>query len=440
MALNDGTQLYLYLFLPAGVPLDRLSGLEIFEGPDPAFWCANDYAVVHVEVRGTRYSDGILPVFGYQEAEYGAEFVTWLSKQQWRNGKVALTGLAALAPWEGFCDAYQRHFAQGGIPFPGYHHNIKEWIIVPTYTVASWTNPVHTPESTPKWLRVHNGMEWPDYYDYNSTRDSLRFFDYYLKRKVENDWTVTRRVRLSAFSPRLDSLPDTVNRAEVDFPLPRTRYTKYFLHDHNLSLAPPTTKGSMSYDSGSGAAVFEFQMPVGCETTGYFMAHLVVSTVDHDEMDMFVRIDQFLQDKYRKGNIPVQPPNAVMKGFLKFCHDWGVGMNHLGTAFNWGPDGQMRGSFALGKSEELSKIAEPYYTYDKKIPFNKGDGRALDIALRPYGMYIQVSSIVNLIFRKALERFQLANIEPHLTDNKGMHAIHVGWRGQDSSYILVPHV
>lgn len=101
----------------AGVPKHWVSGLQKWEGPDPAFWCAHEYAVVNVDSRGAYASEGVLFMFGYQEAEDGAQFITWVSQQAWCNGKVALTGnswlsicqwtigslrpegLAALAPW-----------------------------------------------------------------------------------------------------------------------------------------------------------------------------------------------------------------------------------------------------------------------------------------------------------------------------------------------------
>jgi putative CocE/NonD family hydrolase len=102
----------------AGVPREWLSGLEKWEGPDPAFWCAEGYAVINVDTRGAFSSEGKLLIFGHQEAQDGAEFITWVSEQAWCNGKVALTGnswlamaqwkigslrpkgLAALAPWD----------------------------------------------------------------------------------------------------------------------------------------------------------------------------------------------------------------------------------------------------------------------------------------------------------------------------------------------------
>lgn len=91
------------------------------KGPDPAFWCAEGYAIVNVDTRGAYTLEGDLLIMGHQEAQDGAEFLTWLSEQPWCNGKVGLTGnswlalsqwkigslrptgLAALAPWYVLC-------------------------------------------------------------------------------------------------------------------------------------------------------------------------------------------------------------------------------------------------------------------------------------------------------------------------------------------------
>ena len=51
--------------------------------------------------------------------------------------------------------------------------------------------------STEKWLRIHNGQEWPDYYDEANVEDLRRFFDHYLKG-MDNGWEQTPRVRVSA--------------------------------------------------------------------------------------------------------------------------------------------------------------------------------------------------------------------------------------------------
>lgn len=41
-----------------GIPVDRLSGFECFEGPDPAEWNAHGYAVAQVDARGIFHSEG----------------------------------------------------------------------------------------------------------------------------------------------------------------------------------------------------------------------------------------------------------------------------------------------------------------------------------------------------------------------------------------------
>ncbi|KAL1617619.1 hypothetical protein SLS56_010884 [Neofusicoccum ribis] len=336
----------------AGVPLHWLSGLQKWEGPDPAFWCQHGYAVVNVDTRGAYTSEGDLLIMGYQEAQDGAEFITWLSKQPWCNGKVGLTGnswlalaqwkigslrpegLAALAPWEGLEDCYRDDLCMGGIPFPAFNKSIadtfasrgkledmaaaleksplwnsywedkkghSEWINVPTYVVASWTNPIHTPgtlrayskipESVPKWLRVHNSMEWPDYYEDHSQRDLKRFFDYTLKGDHDNGWASTPKVRLSVLHFGLSDLGDTVNRPETDWPLQRTKYrTLYLGSDGRLSQRMEGSEGSVCYDSGNGRAEFRWTLPEEVETTGHFLVRLVMSCPSHNDMDIFVQV------------------------------------------------------------------------------------------------------------------------------------------------------
>lgn len=282
-----------------------------------------------------------------------------------------------------------------------------EWINVPTYVVASWTNAVHTPgtfkgfsllhPTVPKWLRVHNKMEWPDYYDDNSQRDLKRFFDYYL-HGVENGWTSTPTVRLSVLHMGLKDRVDTINRPESEFPLERTKYTKYFLHTDKTLSMDPYTAGEVSYNAVSGEkCIFTMQMPSSCETTGYFMAHLVMSSAtNHHELDVFVQVENLNSKKRRQGTMCLNPQGVVPKTVLKLVHDWQIGLGTVGMAFHWGPDGQLRASHALGR-EENSRPAEPEYMLKEKKPLTKGEVQALDIPMRPYGMFWEVSFTKHLL-------------------------------------------
>ncbi|KAJ5588514.1 hypothetical protein N7537_011192 [Penicillium hordei] len=444
----------------AGVPKEWLSGLEKWEGPDPAFWCAEGYAVINVDTRGAFTSEGKLLIFGHQEAQDGAEFVTWVSEQTWCNSKVALTGnswlamaqwkigslrpkgLAALAPWEGLQDQYRDTLCQGGIPSSNFHDSIVEpfasyseledlsttlkktgglwnpyWedkrsnpdqINVPTYVVSSWTNPVHTPgtfrafgmipDSTPKWLRVHNSQEWPDYYADSSTRDLKRFFDHYLKGHIENGWLATPKIRLSILNLGLSGLDDTVNRPELEWPLARTRYEKLYLSSNGemCSFTQQQEPSMANYNSASGKVTFRYVISEGMETTGYFVARLVVSCPSHSDMDLFVQVC-CLDEKtfYRRGVMTIRPNNLVVLRLLKLLHDWHFGLSKVGMLFHWGPAGQMRVSHSTQKSR-TSVPFEPIYEHTKEIPLVKGEKRVVEIPLRPYGMYWKKGTIMEL--------------------------------------------
>lgn len=128
------------LFELLGIDQSRLSGLGKFEGPDPAFWCANGYAICNPDARGAFHSEGDIYATGQQEGQDCADLIEWLAAQEWCNGKIGMSGnsylavaqwfaaaeqpphLAAIAPWEGWSDTYRDLVVRGGMPdlsFPG---------------------------------------------------------------------------------------------------------------------------------------------------------------------------------------------------------------------------------------------------------------------------------------------------------------------------------
>lgn len=108
-----------------------LSGLEKFEGLDPADWCPRGYAIISVDTRGSGNSDGHIVVQGAQEAEDGYDVVEAVAKMEWCNGNVGMAGnsylaisqwfvaatqppsLKAIAPWEGLSDMYREQMCRG---------------------------------------------------------------------------------------------------------------------------------------------------------------------------------------------------------------------------------------------------------------------------------------------------------------------------------------
>jgi len=135
---GTGPQPLVVMGLGGGPRPEWVSGLQKFEGPDPAEWVAHGYAIVNPDPRGVFMSEGNHLHFGEQEGKDGAALIEWVASQDWSNGRVATQGnswlgimqwfiaaqrpphLAAIAPWEGFPHTYRDHLAIGGIPFPGF--------------------------------------------------------------------------------------------------------------------------------------------------------------------------------------------------------------------------------------------------------------------------------------------------------------------------------
>lgn len=341
----------------AGVPLDATSGLEKFEGPDPAYWVAHGYAIVNVDKRGAYMSEGDLLYWGHEDALDGCDVIEWIASRDWCNGKVGMSGnswltvsqwfiaaekpehLAAIAPWEGFCDHYRESGTRGGIPAPEFSEMIAEtfssahgmledqprmiveepfmcdyWedkaarvenIEISAYVVASYTNSVHTHgtfagyrrmASKEKWLRVHNTQEWYDYYTPENVEDLRKFFDHYLKG-IDNGWENTPRVRLSVLNSGGE---DIVGREEEEFPLARTVYHRLYLFasDSLLQDTLPAGQACSVYDCGAGDSQVSFRycMEEPTEICGYMKLHLWVSALDNDDMDLAVRVEKLSKD------------------------------------------------------------------------------------------------------------------------------------------------
>ena len=63
---SSGLRVLAHLPWGLGIPRDTLSGLERFEGPDPAEFVPRGYAVVNVDARGSGNSDGDVVIMGQQ--------------------------------------------------------------------------------------------------------------------------------------------------------------------------------------------------------------------------------------------------------------------------------------------------------------------------------------------------------------------------------------
>lgn len=119
-----------------GVP--PVSSMAKFEGPDPAYWCKQGYAVINMDPRGVGNSEGNILQFCSGEGRDAYDLIEWVAGQDWCNGKVGMSGnswlaiaqwyaaaerpphLAVIAPWEGFDDMYRDSLCIGGVPEVGF--------------------------------------------------------------------------------------------------------------------------------------------------------------------------------------------------------------------------------------------------------------------------------------------------------------------------------
>lgn len=413
----------------SGVPLSATSGLEKFEGPDPAYWVAHGYAIVNPDKRGAYMSEGNLLYWGHEDALDGCDVIEWIASQPWSNGKVGMSGnswltvsqwfiaaerpehLVAIAPWEGFCDHYRESGTRGGIPAPEFPEMIAEtfasahgmledqprmiverpfmcdyWedkaarvenIEIPAYVVASYTNSVHTHgsfagfrrmASKEKWLRVHNTSEWFDYYTPENVEDLRRFFDHYLKG-IDNGWEQTPRVRLSVLNP---GGTDIVGRTEEEFPLARTQYRKLYLSaaDSTLCTTLPDQQAVSEYQSDSvrHEVTYRYRMEKPTELTGYMKLHLWVSVPDHDDMDLAVRVEKLSRDGQP---LPDRTGNIIAAtGLMR------VSMRQL--------------------DEARSTEAEPYYTFTTEQKLKPGEIVPVEIEIWPMGLYFNEGEMLQL--------------------------------------------
>ncbi len=474
------------LFTMIGIDNGILSGLEKFEGPDPAYWCAHGYAICNPDPRGIAASEGDSAMFGRQEGRDCHDLIEWLAVQEWCNGKVAMSGtsylaisqwftaaeqpahLAAINPCEGFSDVYRDLVMRGGMPDTGFAERLQKnsyagnhrredilaevqryplmndlWedktarfdsITVPAYVVASYSNTLHTAgtfrawrriRSTDKWLRIHNTQEWPDYYE--NVDDVRRFFDHYLK-SADNGWQNTPRVRYSVLD--LEG-GDSVDQVADQFPPREVNSTKYYLDGHSRTLtteAPPEA-AQVAYDSENHSGLVSFAIRFDEPTTlvGYPKVRLFVATDGADDMDLFI-----LVQKLNRLGSPLQQFNVPNQGaLLQDLTERGASVLRYK-----GSNGRLRVS-ARHLDEALTTDAVPAHSFDRIEKLQPGEVVDVEIDLFPIGLAFYPGEQLRLVIsgHNALGAIMPGTREytPH---NSGKHIIHTG--GDHASYLQLP--
>ncbi len=470
-----------------GLDNSIVSGLQKFEGPDPAYWCAQGYAICNPDARGVGVSDGDSVVWDRQEGQDCHDLIEWLAVQEWCTGKVAMSGtsylaasqwftaaeqpphLAAISPEEGVSDVYRDLVLRGGMPDLGFAdllgHNYaglhrredvvaeaegnplmnELWadkipqldrITVPAYVVASYSHTLHTEgtfrawrriASQEKWLRIHNSLEWPDYYDEANIEDLRRFFDHYLKGE-ENGWEQTPRVRYALLD--LEG-GDRTHLPADQFPPDGVTNTKYYLDGRTRTLSPavPVGEATATYDAATLPGQVSFTVRFDQETTlvGYPKAHLWVDTGADDDADLFV-----LVQKLTANGTPLEQFNTPNQGaMLQDATD------RAGSVLRYkGSPGRLRVSMRR-LDENLSTDAVPEHTFDRVEELQPGDIVDVEIALFPIGLTFHPGEQLRL---QISARNPLGGIMPSMASyngrTQGKVSIHTG--GSQASYLTLP--
>jgi hypothetical protein len=171
--------------------------------------------------------------------------------------------------------------------------------------------------SKQKWLEIHGLEHWTEFYTDYGVALQQRFFDHFLKG-AENGWDREPCVQLQVRRPDGFTL-----RGENEWPLARTRWTKFYLHPRDLSLRldPPAAEATASY-TGFAPGVTFMSAPLEAETeiTGPAAAKLFLASSTADA-DVFVILRAFDPDgKEVLFSGATDPHTPIGQGWLRASH------------------------------------------------------------------------------------------------------------------------
>jgi predicted acyl esterase len=209
--------------------------------------------------------------------------------------------------------------------------------------------------SKQKWLEAHGGSHWAPFYTDYGVKLQKKFFDYFLKGK-KNGWDRQPRVLLQVRHPG----EKFVQRAESEWPLKRTKWTKFYLDPQGMRLStrPAASRTSVTYDGlGEGVTFATPPLEKATEITGPSALKLWVSsaTTDADIFAVLRVFDPGGREVVFQGAL--DPHTPIAQGWLRASH--------------------------RKIDRKLSRPYRPYHTHDRKQPLKPGQVYELDVELWP---------------------------------------------------------
>lgn len=143
--------------------------------------------------------------------------------------------------------------------------------------------------SEQKWLEVHGDSHFSPFYTNYGVALQKRFFGHFLKGE-DTGWQDQPPVQLHVRHPG----EKFVVRAEAEWPLARTEWTKFYLDPANLALSrEPVAGADLSYDAlGDGVTFSTPPLAEELEITGPVAARLRLSS-DTSDADVFLVLQIF---------------------------------------------------------------------------------------------------------------------------------------------------
>jgi uncharacterized protein len=206
-----------------------------------------------------------------------------------------------------------------------------------------------------KWLEMHGLDHFTHFYTDYGVNLQKRFFGHFLKGE-DNGWDKQPRVSLNIRHPG----EKFVLRAENEWPLARTQWTKFYLDlaDSKLASEAPSAAGSTTYEAlGEGVTFLTPPVEAETEITGPVAAKLFISS-DTADADIFLVLRVFTPDMRE---ITFQGSNDV----------------HTPIGLGW-----LRASHRKLDTKRTLPY-RPYHTHDEAQPLEPGKVYELDVEIWP---------------------------------------------------------
>jgi predicted acyl esterase len=254
-------------------------------------------------------------------------------------------------------------------------------ITVPVFTAANWGGQGLHPRgnfegfgraaSRQKWLEAHGIEHWTHFYTDYGREQQLRFFDTFLHGK-DSGWSKQPKVLLNIRHPGEKFVP----RAESEWPLKRTRWTKFYLDPatKTLTTKKPGKRAKLPYQAmGDGLTFLTPPLDKDTEITGPSALKLFVSSSTRDA-DIFAVLRVFTGDmKEIVFQGAIDPHTPIAQGWLRASH--------------------------RKLDKKLSKPYRPYHTHDEERPLRKGQVAELDVELWPTSIAVPAGYRIALSIR-----------------------------------------